>query len=245
MWYPLHFLTIPLGYLTVFFVAFFSRRLSPRARTWAVRTFVILLYVGEVIKQITVRGSYSPNYLPFHYSSTYYISFALFAFGRDRVRHYGACASYVGGLFLLVTMTINPHSVVGDPAMMFTHYYHAYSYFYHMAVLLLWAVMLMNGEYRMQRFDYLRYLTFLGAWAAAAIPAAFLLDVNYAGILRSFIHPLELIRLRFGQVVYLLTYGVFALVGVWIAFLLYRLGARIIAAARERKDKDNLPVGEN
>lgn len=243
MWYPLHFLTIPLGYLTVFFVAFFSRRLSPRARTWAVRTFVILLYVGEVIKQITVRGSYSPNYLPFHYSSTYYISFALFAFGRDSVRHYGACASYVGGLFLLVTMTINPHSVVGDPAMMFTHYYHAYSYFYHMAVLLLWAVMLMNGEYRMQRFDYLRYLTFLGAWAAAAIPAAFLLDVNYAGILRSFIHPLELIRLRFGQVVYLLTYGVFALVGVWIAFLLYRLGARLIAAARERKD--NLPVGEN
>lgn len=243
MWYPLHFLTIPLGYLTVFFVAFFSRRLSPRARTWAVRTFIILLYVGEVIKQITVRGSYSPNYLPFHYSSTYYISFALFAFGRDRVRHYGACASYVGGLFLLVTMTINPHSVVGDPAMMFTHYYHAYSYFYHMAVLLLWAVMLMNGEYRMQRFDYLRYLTFLGAWAAAAIPAAFLLDVNYAGILRSFIHPLELIRLRFGQVVYLLTYGVFALVGVWIAFLLYRLGARLIAAARERKD--NLPVGEN
>ncbi len=243
MWYPLHFLTIPLGYLTVFFVAFFSRRLSPRARTWAVRTFIILLYVGEVIKQITVRGSYSPNYLPFHYSSTYYISFALFAFGRDRVRHYGACASYVGGLFLLVTMTINPHSVVGNPAMMFTHYYHAYSYFYHMAVLLLWAVMLMNGEYRMQRFDYLRYLTFLGAWAAAAIPAAFLLDVNYAGILRSFIHPLELIRLRFGQVVYLLTYGVFALVGVWVAFLLYRLGARLIAAARERKD--NLPVGEN
>ena len=243
MWYPLHFLTIPLGYATILLAAFFSRRLSPRARTWAVRTFVILLYVGEVIKQITVRGSYSPNYLPFHYSSTYYISFALFAFGRDRVRHYGACASYVGGLFLLVTMTINPHSVVGDPAMMFTHYYHAYSYFYHMAVLLLWAVMLMNGEYRMQRFDYLRYLTFLGAWAAAAIPAAFLLDVNYAGILRSFIHPLELIRLRFGQVVYLLTYGVFALVGVWVAFLLYRLGARLIAAARERKD--NSPVGEN
>lgn len=243
MWYPLHFLTIPLGYLTVFFVAFFSRRLSPRARTWAVRTFVILLYISEIVKQITVRGSYSPNYLPFHYSSTYYISFALFAFGRDRVRHYGACASYVGGLFLLVTMTVNPHSVVGDPAMMFTHYYHAYSYFYHMAVLLLWAVMLMNGEYRMQRFDYLRYLTFLGAWAAAAIPAAFLLDVNYAGILRSFIHPLELIRLRFGQVVYLLTYGVFALVGVWITFLLYRLGARLIAAARERKD--NLPIGEN
>lgn len=243
MWYPLHFLTIPLGYLTVFFVAFFSRRLSPRARTWAVRTFVILLYISEIVKQITVRGSYSPNYLPFHYSSTYYISFALFAFGRDRVRHYGACASYVGGLFLLVTMTINPHSVVGDPAMMFTHYYHAYSYFYHIAVLLLWAVMLMNGEYRMQRFDYLRYLAFLGAWAAAAIPAAFLLDVNYAGILRSFIHPLELIRLRFGQVVYLLTYGVFALVGVWVAFLLYRLGARLIAAARERKD--NLPVGEN
>ena len=243
MWYPLHFLTIPLGYATILLAAFFSRRLSPRARTWAVRTFVILLYVGEVIKQITVRGSYSPNYLPFHYSSTYYISFALFAFGRDRVRHYGACASYVGGLFLLVTMTINPHSVVGDPAMMFTHYYHAYSYFYHMAVLLLWAVMLMNGEYRMQRFDYPRYLSFLGAWAAAAIPAAFLLDVNYAGILRSFIHPLELLRLRFGQVVYLLTYGVFALVGVWIAFLLYRLGARLIAAARERKD--NLPVGEN
>ena len=207
------------------------------------RAFVILLYISEIVKQITVRDSYSPNYLPFHYSSTYYISFALFAFGRDRVRHYGACASYVGGLFLLVTMTINPHSVVGDPAMMFTHYYHAYSYFYHMAVLLLWAVMLMNGEYRMQRFDYLRYLTFLGAWAAAAIPAAFLLDVNYAGILRSFIHPLELIRLRFGQVVYLLTYGVFALVGVWIAFLLYRLGARLIAAARERKD--DLPVGEN
>ena len=65
MWYPLHFLTIPLGYLTVFFVAFFSRRLSPRARTWAVRAFVILLYISEIVKQITVRDSYSPNYLLF------------------------------------------------------------------------------------------------------------------------------------------------------------------------------------
>lgn len=236
MWYPSHLLTIPLGYLTIFLLAFFSRRLSPRTRAWVVRALVILLFVGELLKQISVWDSYSPNYLPFHYSSTYYISFALYAFGRGRVKHYGACASYVGGLFLLVTMTVNPHSVVGDTADMFTHYYHAYSYFYHMAVLLLWLIMLFGEEYRMRRFDLLRYLTFLGAWAAAAIPAAFFFSVNYAGILRSFILPLEYIRLRFGQAVYLLVYAVFALLASMLAFALYRIVARLIVATRERKN---------
>lgn len=242
MWYPLHFLTIPLGYLVIFAAAFCARRLSPRARTWAVRVLVILLFIGEAIKQVTVAGNYSPNYLPFHYSGTYYISFALFAFGRGRVRHYGACVSYVGGLFLLVTMTVNPHSVVGDPAMMFTHYYHAYSYFYHMAVLLLWAMMLFGGDYRMRRYDDLRYLTFLGAWAAAAIPAAFYFDTNYAGILRSFILPLELIRLRFGQVVYLLLYAAFALLAVRLSFALYRFGARLLAA--RKREGPRMPAEE-
>ena len=219
----------------VLLVAFFRRRLTPRARASIVRALVILLFVGELVKQISVWNSYSPNYLPFHYSSTYYVSFALYAFGRGRVKHYGACTSYIGGVFLFVTMTVNPHSVVGDTAEMLTHFYHVHSYFYHMAVLLLWLIMLFGEDYRVRRFDLLRYSTFLGMWAAGAIPAAVRFEVNYAGLLRSFILPLEYIRLRFGQVVYLLLYAAFALIAAALALGICRLVALLITSARAKK----------
>ena len=244
MWYPSHFITIPLGYLTIFLLAFLSRKCSPRARVRIVRALMLLLFAGEIAKQIVLRDYYSPNYLPFHYSSTYYVTFALYAFGRGRVRHYGACASYVGGLFLLVTMTVNPHSVVGDTAYLFTHYYPAHSYFYHMAVLLLWLIMLFSHDYRLQKWDYLRYCTFLGAWAAMAIPAAFHFQVNYAGLLRSFIRPLERIRLHYGQVVYLLLYAVFILLAAGLAFGIYRLAVRLTTLYREKKQARALAAEE-
>ncbi len=244
MWYPSHFITIPLGYLTIFLLAFLSRKCSPRARVWIVRALMLLLFAGEIAKQIVLRDYYSPNYLPFHYSSTYYVSFALYAFGCGRVRHYGACASYVGGLFLLVTMTVNPHSVVGDTAYLFTHYYPAHSYFFHMAVLLLWLIMLFGHDYQLKKWDFLRYCTFLGAWAAAAIPAAFRFQVNYAGLLRSFIRPLERIRLHYGQVVYLLLYTVFILLAAGVAFGLYRLAVRLTALYREKKQARTLAAEE-
>lgn len=237
MWYPSHFLTIPLGYACILIAALFSRRLSEKQRRKMLQGLVILLFIGEFIKQITVRQNYSPNYLPFHYSSTYYLTFTLLAFGRGRVKHFGACASYIGGAMLFVTMTVNPVAVVGDTAHMFDSYYHAYSYFYHMAVLLLWLIMLFGGEYRQKRRDIFRYAAFFGAWLCFAIPAAFYFDMNYAGILRSFIPLLEAFRLHFGQIPYLLLYAAFILACAELLFLLLRGVQSLIRVFHEKKER--------
>ena len=61
MWYPSHFITIPLGYLTILLLAFLSRKCSPRARVWIVRALMLLLFAGEIAKQIVLRDYYSPN----------------------------------------------------------------------------------------------------------------------------------------------------------------------------------------
>ena len=113
-----------------------------------------------------------------------------------------------------------------------------------MAVLLLWLIMLFGHDYQLKKWDFLRYCTFLGAWAAAAIPAAFRFQVNYAGLLRSFIRPLERIRLHYGQVVYLLLYAVFILLAAGVAFGLYRLAVRLTALYREKKQARTLAAEE-
>ena len=228
MWLPLHFVTIPLGYLAVGIGAYFTRRFSSETRQRYVKGVMIFLFCCEFIKQMTVLHAYSPNYLPFHYSSTYYLTFGLFAFGRGRIRHFGACASYIGGALLLVTMTTNPMSVVGNPEVMFSSFYLTYSYIYHMAVIHLWLVMLMNREYVHRRFDFLRYAAFLALWASVAIPAALLLKWNYAGITKSFIPILEKLRLAAGQAAYLAVYFLFILLSAAVAFGIWMLVDRFL-----------------
>ena len=236
MWYPSHFLTIPLGYACILVAALFSRRLSADKRRKLLQILVILLFIGEFGKQISVLSDYSANYLPFHYSSTYYLTFALLAFGRGRVKHFGACTSFIGGVMLFVTMTVNPHAVVGDTANMFESYYHAYSYFYHIAVLLIWLIMLLGNEYRWKRGDIFRYAAFFAGWLCVAVPAAFYFRMNYAGILHSFIPLLETFRLKYGQIPYLLVYAAFILVSAELLFLLFRALQALFRTLREKKE---------
>ena len=55
-----------------------------------------------------------------------------------------------------------------------------------------------------------RYLAFLLCWGTFALPAAHVYRANYAGLLRSFIGPLERFRARFGDIAYLVLYLVLA-----------------------------------
>ncbi len=212
MWLPSHLVVIPLSYLLVFLLAARSRALTARERALLLRVLFALMLFSEVIKQALgiLGGSYSAGFLPFHYSSTYYVSIGLYAFGNGRWRHYGQCSLLVGGVLLLISMTCCPFLVVGDCTHVFRSFAALHSLFYHVAALLGFAVMLANGEYAPRRHDTLRYLSFLFAWAALALPVARATGINYAGLLRSYIPLLEKLRLARGDLVYLITYALLA-----------------------------------
>jgi uncharacterized membrane protein YwaF len=235
MWCPSHYFTIPIAYAVIVLLAILSRRMSPAARTWTARGIVLLLLCSELVKQLigAFADTYTAVYLPFHYSTTFYFSAGLYAFGRGRVKHYGGCALFVGGFLLFCTLTVSPYSTVGDTAYLFQAWYNVHSYFFHMLMLLIWASMIANLDYRVKRWDELRYASFMAIWAACAIPASRLKDFNYAGLRRSFLPFLEKLRLACGDAVYLIVYALAALV---VAIILIRLYALLLRHL-ERRNK--------
>lgn len=230
MWLFTHFFTIPLGYISIALLTMLSRRLSPHWRRRAQRALFLAIVISEVIKQITgIRsGEYNYSYFPFHYSSTYYICIGLYAFGRGRIRHYGACSLFVGGILMLLILTVNPLSVVGDTAHLFDSWFHVHGYFYHMIILLFFAVMLANHGYRVLPLDELRYLSFLLLWALIAVPVARATQVNFAGLLASWIPALESLRLAAGDTVYLIVYGA-------CVFVITCIAIRILALLQKKQ----------
>lgn len=236
-WTASHYITIPVAYAVILALAVFSRRWKPSIQLWVLRSLVILLYVGEFIKQIlglTNENGYPLNYLPFHFSSTFYFCFSFYVFGKGRLRQLGACATFVSGFFLFGTMTVNPYAVVGDTYDIFTAYIRCHSYFYHVFVLLFWAMFLAQERYRPARGDLGWFALYLFTWATAAVIAAYSLQINYTGILVSYIPLLEEVRKAAGDAVYLLVYGGLAYgisaLFLWLyALLRKRLDARSAA----------------
>lgn len=222
-WTPSHFLTIPLAYATISVLAILSRRLRPNAQLWGYRAVLIVLYAGEAVKQVLglIRG-YPLHYIPLHFSSTFYICFALFAFGKHETRQTGACVSFISGFFLLVAMTVNPTAVVGDTSFLFADYIRAHSYFYHVLVLLMWGMLLTQDAYQPQNGDVFKFWLYLLCWALPAVIGSYMLNINYAGILKSYIPLLETVREAAGDVVYLLSYTVFAFTLSGTLVLCYR-----------------------
>lgn len=223
-WYPSHYVTIPVSLALAAALGILSRKLNANVRKWVMRAILLCMLLSELVKQIIAfRTGYSALYLPFHYSTTYYFTLGMYIFGRGRVKHYGECTTFIGGFLLIVTLLSSPGSVVGNLANVFHSWYNFHSFAYHILVLLLWFVLLANLDYRVKRFDPLRYISFLTLWAAFAIPASRLTDFNYAGLLKSFIPPLRKLQDAAGDVVYLIAYFLFISLFATLLILLYQM----------------------
>ena len=194
----------------VFLLALRARALSPGALWRCGLALWLLLLLLELCKQLLAlsRGSYTTALLPFHYSSTFYLTMLLSLL--PRTSHFGSCTTFVGGFFLLLATLGAPRAVLGDTALALTDFAHFHALFYHVGVLLFFAVLCTTARYRPQRGDAWRYLAFLLSWGAVALPAARRTGNNYAGLLRSYIPVLERVRLRYGDGVYLFLYALLA-----------------------------------
>ncbi len=217
-------------------LAFCSRYLNERVMTWILRGLIITLFICEIAKQINALDNYQDMYLPFHYSSSYYVCIALFAFGKGRAKHFGMVALYVGGFLLLGTLLVNPKQVIGNPkpSLLFSDFYNFYSLFYHLAILYTWLVLLFRRSYRARPLDLARYAVFLGGWSMLAAPAAFHTGFNYAGILVSYIPFLEALRQQAGQACYLIVYAVGAVIASGLLLGMHHLLTLLFDWLKER-----------
>lgn len=209
MWtYSLLF-SVPLSLLFTILAASSTKRICTRSRRKILITLLCFFVFSELIKQTIAlcTGTHTSAYYPFHYSSTYYFSIALYLSSSPRRKQLGSCTLYVGGVLLFLCMIIAPRAIVGDTASLFSAWFSIHSFFYHIFVLFAFFVMLFNNEYHPTHYDVWRYFSFVLIWAAIALPAARRYHANYAGLLQSFLPPLERLRLAFGEHAYLLTYA--------------------------------------
>lgn len=213
MWSASLLFTVPLSLLLTLLCAALTRRLSARARHKILYTLLCFFVFSEILKHLVAlrQGSHTAMYYPFHYSTTYYFSIAFYLSKNSRMRHFGACTLYVGGILLFLCMMLAPRAIVGDTALLFSEWFRVHSFFYHVFVLFALFVMLFNRDYTPRPTDVWRYLAFLLFWGFFALPAAHVHGANYAGLLSSFIGVLESFRLQYGNALYLGLYLILAL----------------------------------
>ncbi|MBE6630926.1 MAG: hypothetical protein E7624_08780 [Ruminococcaceae bacterium] len=213
MWSASLLFTLPLSLALTLLFAMRTRRISARTRHKILYTLLCFFVFSEILKHLLAlrTGTHTAMYYPFHYSTTYYFSIALYLSENRRMRHFGACTLYVGGSLLFLCMILAPRAIVGDTAQLFADWFRVHSFFYHVFVLFVFFVMLFNHDYTPRPTDVWRYLAFLLFWSFFALPAAHVFGANYAGLLSSFIGVLEAFRLRYGNALYLGLYLVLAL----------------------------------
>lgn len=225
-WQDTHIKILPIALLVMAGAALLCRLCLDRTpyKKLVLRIIVILLLAGEAYKQMLAlrTGHYSLSYLPLHFSSSFYFSTFLAAFGRKGVERFGCASTFVGGVFLLVVLFASPGAVIGNLDNIFKSYFTAHSFFMHILIVQFWLLMLCQGVYRPQKYDYLFFWCFLLMWAGFTLPLATKLQINYAGLLKSYIPFLETIRLKYGAVVYLFAYGGLAFICSYLLIAIYR-----------------------
>ncbi len=209
MWTHSLLFTVLLFLLLTLLAASSTRRLCAHSRRKLLLALLCFFVFSELFKQAIALGTntHTSAYYPFHYSTTYYLSIMLLVSKPPRLQRLGACTLYVGGALLFLCILLAPHAILGESATLFSSWFSIHGFFYHFFVLFAFFTMLYNNEYRPARYDVWRYFGFLLTWGAIALPAAHRYHANYAGLLHSFLPPLERLRLTFGDHVYLSAYA--------------------------------------
>lgn len=225
-WQDTHIKILPFALLLTVAVAVICRLCLNRTpyKKLVLRIIVILLLAGEAYKQMLAlrTGRYSLAFLPLHFSSSFYFCTFLAAFGRKGVERFGCASTFVGGVFLLVVLLASPGAVIGSLQNIFQSYFTAHSFFMHILIVQFWLAMLCQKIYRPQKYDYLFFWCFLLMWANVTLPLATKLQINYAGLLKSYIPFLEVIRINYGSTVYLFAYGGLAFICSYLLLAIYR-----------------------
>ena len=224
MWTHSLLFTVPLALALTVVTAARTRRLCARSRRKILIALLCFFVFSELFKQTIAlyTHTHTAAYYPFHYSTTYYFSIALYLSKKPHRHQLGACTLYVGGALLFLCMLFAPYAVVGDTATLFSSWFSIHSFFYHIFVLFAFFTMLFNREYTPHPLDAWRYLAFLLCWGSFALPAAHAYRANYAGLLHSFIGALERFRVRFGDAAYLALYLALAMLFAWGTICLWQ-----------------------
>ena len=130
MWSASLLFTLPLSLALTLLFAMRTRRISARTRHKILYTLLCFFVFSEILKHLLAlrTGTHTAMYYPFHYSTTYYFSIALYLSENRRMRHFGACTLYVGGSLLFLCMILAPRAIVGDTAQLFADWFRKNGY---------------------------------------------------------------------------------------------------------------------
>ncbi|MCD7729194.1 MAG: YwaF family protein [Clostridia bacterium] len=207
-----YFYVVIMPYFLIAMLAVASRYLSERvlyAVMLVIYAAMLAFEVGKQTDAIMAEGGYIMSKAPLHFSSTFYITIGLCLFGGKRVRHVGQSVLFVSGLILAFLMLATPKSIFGvSPSGVFNSAETIHGYFFHMAVLLNFAVLLARGVYNPKLTDPVIFAAFAFVYAAIAAPVAIKTNTNFCGLVTSYIPILESYRQANGQAAYLIVYFV-------------------------------------
>lgn len=183
-----------------------------------------LLIVGlETAKQI-YYNTYEPftlYILPLHFCSTFIWLIPLAQFTRGKFNKFVKPMPFCYSIVVTALIYAYPRVLLGNStADVFGSFHNTHTIMFHHVMVAYFVFSLASGDYKPSKFDFAPLITGILFYAAYAVPASYLLGVNYVNILRSDFPPLENLRLVAGQTVYdivLCLVAIAAVLMIWLA----------------------------
>lgn len=236
----LYFAAVAVPYLICIAAGLLLGHCAPAVRRLVLGCLWALMLCSECMKIAALRqAGTQPPFVPLHFSSTFHLSAGLALCARGKARHAGQVLLFTGGAIMTAMIAVSPVSVLGDLSLIFMSHAHAHGYFFHMSVAVQFFALLFSGEYEAEPLDGHIFAAFLLFWACLAVPGAFLLGVNYMGILQPYIPFFAPLLRACGYPLYLTIYYAAAVLPVWAFLRLFLLLQRRL---RRKKPKNLSPV---
>lgn len=226
---------------------YFLHEKSFEVRSIPLKVIAGFMIILEVIKQVYfIFNGYTPQWLPFHFCSLFFVWFALAQFAKGGLAQVGRVMGLVTCVLLCIVFYITPRTIVGESCShLFSSFYNFHTVLYHNLVFQYFFITLALNMYQPEDRDYFYIFASFSVYLPIVVCASYLTGYNYTNILYSDFAPLEYIRVHTNQILYILILYAIAVLGSYAIRFIYGRIKQRVRGTQEKIDEVDMEMCEN
>lgn len=222
-----HYLTISLLIIVIFstLLNHLLKNKSNTIKNIPLMCISVIILIMEAIKiAVSLKQHNILNALPFHFCSMFLFWFPLSVFTKGKFQHRVKSIAVMGSMYMTIALYVMPVGIIGESHLhMFEDYINFHNFIFHQLVVLYFVYSVINNLYIPSKNDYKYIMLAIIGYGAIAIPGAFITRYNYSNILFSTFSAIDLIRIKYGQITYLLLFFIAMMIMAFLTSKMYYL----------------------